>query len=80
MASHLDVKFSFYLFGLPKPVRSQRELSVNTITESFTVFSLAFREFQSVERRLERLFGAYHDEGASSSGIRARLVLGIVTR
>ncbi|QCD95929.1 hypothetical protein DEO72_LG6g628 [Vigna unguiculata] len=61
---------------LPKPVRSQRELSVNTITKSSVVFSLAFREFQSVERRLESLSGKYRDGGASSSGIQSHSVLG----
>ncbi|QCD89304.1 hypothetical protein DEO72_LG4g248 [Vigna unguiculata] len=69
-----------YLLGFTKPVRNQRDLSVISISESSATFSLTFREFQSVEHRLERLSGEYRDGRASSSGIQSHLVLSIDAR
>ncbi|QCD89306.1 hypothetical protein DEO72_LG4g250 [Vigna unguiculata] len=66
--------------GFTKPVRNQRDLSVISISESSATFSLTFREFQSVEHRLERLSGEYRDGRASSSGIQSHLVISIVAR
>ena len=70
--SNPNTRLGFYLLGFLKLVRSQRELSINTITESCDVSSVAFHEIQFVERHLKIFFGEYRDGGASSSGIRAR--------
>ncbi|QCD94169.1 hypothetical protein DEO72_LG5g2249 [Vigna unguiculata] len=71
---------SFHLVGFTKPVRNQRDLSVKHHIEVFRCVYLAFREFQSVEHRLERLFDDSRDGAASSSGIQSQSVLGGLQR
>ncbi|QCE11301.1 hypothetical protein DEO72_LG10g2534 [Vigna unguiculata] len=50
-------------------MRNQRDLSVISIYDSSAAFSLAFRECQSVEHRLDRLSDESRDRAVSSSGI-----------
>ena len=76
----LHLRWGILLLGLPKSVSNQWDLSLNIIFEVFRCVSLAFCEFQSVEHKLERIFGESRDEGALLSGIQSQSVLGGLQR